>query len=50
MLNNNSKVKDSKNKQKLTYRQPKVYHLGSMDKIQGGPMGSYRESNGYYNG
>ncbi len=50
MLNNNVKAKDTNNQQKLTYRKPKVYHLGSIDKIQGGPTGSYRESNGYYYG
>ena len=50
MLNNNVKVKDTKNQQKLAYHKPKVYHLGAMDKIQGGPIGSYRESNGYYYG
>lgn len=48
MLNNNLKIKDSSNQQKLTYRKPKVYHLGSIDKVKGGYRGYYPESNGYY--
>lgn len=53
MLNNHTKTQDTnkKNKkQKLTYRKPKVYHLGAMDKVQAGPRGRYREFNGYYSG
>ncbi len=50
MLNNNLKVKDTKNQQKLTYRKPKVYHLGSIDKVKGGYGGSYPEPYGYYSG
>lgn len=53
MLNNNLKVKDTNKKdkkQKPTYRKPKVYHLGAMDKVKGGYRGAYPEPNGYYNG
>lgn len=50
MLNNKLQVKQTNNNQRLPYRKPKVYHLGSIDKVQGGPRGRYREPNGYYNG
>lgn len=49
MLGNTVKTNNNSN-QKLPYDKPKVYHLGSMDKVQGGSRGSYPEPFGYYSG
>lgn len=38
-----------KNKQKLPYRQPKVYALGSLEQVQGSTKGDIIDrSNSYY--